>query len=94
MLLTPTVPVFPFPVECKYPEEIAGRKLTTYIDWVAPTFVVSLAALPAASVPCGKGAAGLPIGLQIVGPQFSEPAILACAKLVARRHPAGWPLRR
>jgi len=91
LLLTPTVPVPPFPVEGGPPAEIAGRRLASYIDWVAPTFVVSLATLPAASVPAGASARGLPIGLQIVGPQFAEPRILACARLVARAHPPGAP---
>ena len=90
LVLTPTCPVLPFPVEQNYPFEIAGRKLETYIDWVAQTFLVSLAALPAASVPAGLSASGLPVGLQIVGPRFSEPQLLACAKLVARDRPLGW----
>jgi amidase len=100
LLLTPTAPVLPFPVDQDYPTEIAGRKLENYIDWVAQTYLVSLAALPAASVPAGlaplsKGGAsaasgGIPVGLQIVGPRLSEPRILACAKLVERDHPIGW----
>jgi amidase len=32
----------------------------------------------------------LPVGLQIVGPRFSEPKILACAKFVERVSPLGW----
>ena len=56
----------------------------------AQTFLVSLAALPAASVPAGLSASGLPVGLQIVGPRFSEPRLLACAKLVERDRPIGW----
>jgi len=90
LVLTPTVPVLPFPVEQNYPTEIAGRKLDNYIDWLAQTFLVSLAALPAASVPAGLSAARLPVGLQIVGPRLSEPRILACAKFVERDHPIGW----
>jgi aspartyl-tRNA(Asn)/glutamyl-tRNA(Gln) amidotransferase subunit A len=35
--------------------------------------------LPAISVPCGFTAAGLPIGLQIAGPHWSEPVILSVA---------------
>jgi amidase len=90
LVLTPTAPVLPFPVEQGYPTEIAGRALESYIDWVAQTFLVSLAALPAASVPAGLSASGLPVGLQIVGPRLSEPRILACAKLVGRDCPLGW----
>jgi Asp-tRNA(Asn)/Glu-tRNA(Gln) amidotransferase A subunit family amidase len=37
LLLTPTTPVQPFPVEQIHPEEIASRKLATYIDWIAPS---------------------------------------------------------
>ena len=50
LLLTPTVPVPPFPVENNYPTEIGGRKLDNYTTWFAPAFIVSLVALPAASV--------------------------------------------
>ena len=31
---------------------------------------------PALSIPCGKSAAGMPIGLQLIGPLFSEPKLL------------------
>ncbi len=35
--------------------------------------------LPAISVPCGFTSAGLPIGLQIAGPHWGEPAVLSLA---------------
>jgi len=90
-VLTPTAPVPPFPVEKNYPDVVEGRKLQNYIDWIGPTFLVSLAALPAASVPAGLTSAKLPVGLQIVGPRFSEPAILTVAKFVEAEHPIGLP---
>jgi amidase len=90
LVLTPTSPVLPFPVDQNYPLEIAGRKLESYIDWVAQTFLVSLAALPAASVPAGLAASGVPVGLQIVGPRFSEPRLLSCARFVERERPFSW----
>jgi amidase len=90
LLLTPTTPVLPFPVEQNYPPEIAGTKPESYMDWLAQTYLVSLAGLPAASVPAGPSASQLPVGLQIVGPRLSEPRILACAKFVERDHPIGW----
>jgi amidase len=90
LLLTPTTPVLPFPVEQNYPSEIAGRKLESYMDWLAQTFLVSLAGLPAASVPAGLSTSRLPVGVQIVGPRLSEPRILACAKFVERDQPIGW----
>jgi amidase len=91
LLLTPTTPVLPFPVEQNYPKTIAGRKMSTYIDWIAPTFLVTMSSLPAASVPCGLAVTGLPVGLQIVGPRFAEPKILGVAKLIEEMNPIGWP---
>jgi amidase len=52
-LLTPCMAVPPFPVEQNYPDAIAGKPMQTYIDWIAPTFVLSMTGLPVASVPCG-----------------------------------------
>jgi len=36
------------------------------------TITVNIASLPGISVPCGNGADGMPIGLQLIGPRFSE----------------------
>ncbi len=91
VLLTPAAPVKPFPVEMNFPAEINGRKLESYIDWVAPTFLVTLVSLPAASVPAGLTRDRLPVGLQVVAPRFQEPRILGVAKLVQQANPIGWP---
>lgn len=48
--------------------------------------------LPAISIPCGFTRAGLPIGLEIAGPHFSESKILALAK--AYEHATDWHKRR
>jgi amidase len=91
LLLTPAAPVKPYPVEMNFPAEVAGRRLENYIDWIAPAFLVTLVGLPAGSVPAGKTADGLPVGLQIVAPRFEEPLILSVAKLVQQANPIGWP---
>ncbi len=90
-LLTPTMCVSPFPVEQNYPETVAGRAMATYVDWLAPTFLLSLAGLPVASVPCGLDAAHMPVGLQIVGRPLGEEAVLALADAVQRLQPIGLP---
>ena len=84
-LVTPTTAVPPFPVEQNYPTEVAGRPMRTYVDWFAPTFLLSLTGLPIASVPCGLDARGLPVGLQIVGRPQDEEAVLTLAAAVERR---------
>ena len=90
-LLTPCMAVSPFPVEQNYPDSIAGKPMATYIDWLAPTFVLSLTGLPVASVPCGLDAQGLPVGLQIVGAPRNEEGVLALASLIQDLHPIGAP---
>jgi len=75
-LLTPTMAVAPFPVEQNYPDSVAGKPMQTYIDWLAPTFVLSLAGLPVATVPCGL-AGGMPVGMQVVGRPEGEEAVLS-----------------
>jgi amidase len=81
----------PFPAEKNYPETIAGKPMATYIDWLAPTFVLSLAGLPVASVPCGLDPEGLPVGVQVVGPPQGEEAVLALAAAVQAARPIGLP---
>jgi amidase len=90
-VLTPTMAVAPFPVEQNYPDNIAGRPMRTYVDWIAPTFVLSLAGLPVGSVPCGLDDEGLPVGLQIVAPPQGEERVLALADLMQRLRPIGAP---
>ena len=83
-LLTPATAVPPFPVEQNYPAEVAGRAMRTYVDWFAPTFLLSLTGLPIASVPVGHDARGLPVGLQVVGRPLGEEAVLTCAAALER----------
>jgi amidase len=90
-LLTPAAPVPPYKLEENFPTEINGRKLDNYIDWIAPAFLITLVGFPAGSVPAGKTTGNLPVGLQIVGPRFSDPRILGLCKLVQQANPIGWP---
>jgi amidase len=81
-LLTPCMAVPPVPVEQNYPDSIAGKPMSTYVDWIAPTFVLSLTGLPVASVPCGLDPNGYPVGLQVVGRPRDEEGVLAVAALI------------
>lgn len=90
-LLTPTMAVPPFPVEQNYPETVAGKAMATYVDWLRPTFVLSLTGLPVCSVPCGRDAAGMPVGLQVVGPPAGEESVLALARTAQELNPIGLP---
>ena len=82
LLVCPTVAVVPFPVEQRFPTEIAGEKLTTYIDWMFLTFIITLVGCPAISVPCGLNEEGLPVGLQLVGRPHGDEELLGAALLL------------
>jgi amidase len=90
-LVTPCMAVAPFPVEQNYPDTVAGRPMQTYIDWIAPTFILSMTGLPVASVPCGLDPEGLPVGLQVVGGPAGEEGVLALAAAVQALRPIGLP---
>lgn len=54
------------------------------------TVMINLAGLPAVSVPCGFDAAGMPVGLQLIGKPFDETGILQAA----RRYEQATPFHR
>ena len=51
----------------------------------------SLCGVPAVTIPAGRGPAGLPLGLQIVGPRFSDGQVLSVALWCDER--VGWGQR-
>ena len=78
-LILPVSQVLPFDVDQPYPKEIAGEKLLTYIDWMKSCYFVSAAGSPAISVPGGFTAAGLPVGVQLVGRHHDDWGVLQLA---------------
>jgi aspartyl-tRNA(Asn)/glutamyl-tRNA(Gln) amidotransferase subunit A len=70
------------------PTEVAGREVHGGMS-VVLGFLASLVNLPALSVPAGLTQAGLPVGLQIVGPRHREDLVLAAAARYEQARP--WP---
>lgn len=66
VLLTPTTPTAAFALD-----ERPTDPVTMYLNDVF-TVTVNLAGLPGISVPAGLNHQGLPLGLQLIGPKFSE----------------------
>jgi amidase len=91
VLLTPSAPVQPYPVEMNFPDEINGKKFQNYIDWIAVAYLITLMSLPAATAPAGLSKAKLPVGMQIVAPRFEEPLILSVARVIHRASGVGRP---
>jgi amidase len=80
LILAPTTPLSPFPWTELYAKEIDGQAQRTYYQWLALTYVVTLATNPALSLPCGRDEAGMPFGLQVVGRLRGEAALLGAAR--------------
>jgi amidase len=77
--IAPTAQVFPFDVAQHRPQQIAGRKMETYHEWMKGVLLVTLCGSPALAVPAGFSDAGLPIGIQLVGPNRHEFQLLQLA---------------
>jgi Asp-tRNA(Asn)/Glu-tRNA(Gln) amidotransferase A subunit family amidase len=77
LLVTPTTPIpAPLIAELKQnPELLRPRELLLLRN----TRSINVWGLPAISVPCGFTPAGLPIGLQIIGPHWGEATVLQLA---------------
>jgi amidase len=91
-ILTPTAGVAPFRIDRPLPTQIGGRAVARFYDAFLFTYAFSLAGLPAISVPCGFTAAGLPVGLQIVGRRLREDLVLEAAAGFAEAHPSHFRL--
>ena len=91
-LAAPTAALFPFPAEWDWPHAIAGRPMATYHEWMKLAFLITLTGLPVLAAPAGFSRVGLPIGLQIVGPNRSERGLLGFGQ--AYDEATGWVRRR
>jgi amidase len=80
VLALPVSQVPPFPADQEFPTSINGRVQHTYLDWMRSAYVITATGCPAISVPAGFTRAGLPIGLQLVGPAGSERRLLEIAR--------------
>jgi amidase len=78
-LALPSAQLFAFPVEWRWPQEIAGRKMDSYHRWMENNIVITMSGCPALNVPVGFDARGLSMGMQIVAPIGAELRLLQLA---------------
>ena len=87
LLASPTLAAPPLPVD-QDPHgsvSIRGRDAGRIRGaWYPYTFPLNLTGHPALSIPCGWTKAGLPLGLQLVGPWHSDDRLLQIGELLQR----------
>jgi aspartyl-tRNA(Asn)/glutamyl-tRNA(Gln) amidotransferase subunit A len=87
-LVLPTVHIVPFAAELPAPDP-----QSPFEPW-ANTFLFNLTEQPASSVPCGVTAAGLPVGIQIVGRRFDDAGVLRISHVLEQLlGPLDYPAR-
>jgi Asp-tRNA(Asn)/Glu-tRNA(Gln) amidotransferase A subunit family amidase len=92
LLLAPVTPVSPFSWTELYASEVDGQKMRNYYQWLALTYVVTLATNPALSLPCGRDGQGMPFGLQVIGRLHQDVALLGAARALEQAF-QGWRVR-
>jgi len=92
LLLTPTVPYDPPPAKGPFPSETGGRPQPV-ASVASFTIPFNLSWHPAATVRAGLSQAGLPVGLQIVGPRHRDDLVLQAAYAFEQARPFShsWP---
>jgi amidase len=87
VLLAPAAALLPWPNDVPDVTAIDDTPMPTLVDYLAVTFVVSMAGCPVVTLPAAVQR-GLPVGVQLVGAPGSDLALLAIARRFERD--AGW----
>jgi aspartyl-tRNA(Asn)/glutamyl-tRNA(Gln) amidotransferase subunit A len=87
LLLTPTMPLAAFEADHLMPP--SGGWGEAWTDWAPFSYPFNLTQQPAASIPCGRTRAGLPIGLQIVGAIGADALVLRASRAFETARPFG-----
>ena len=77
LLLTPTLPITAFDAGEEVP---VGSNMNRWTEWTPFSYPFNLGRHPAASIPCGLCANGLPAGLQLVGPMNRDDKVLTASR--------------
>jgi aspartyl-tRNA(Asn)/glutamyl-tRNA(Gln) amidotransferase subunit A len=91
LLLTPAVSVAAFPADQLQPDHWPAHAWD-WLRWAEFSYPFNMSGSPAASVPCGMTAGGLPVGLQIVGKRFDDLGVLQASAAFEAMRP--WAFAR
>jgi len=82
LLLAPATIVPPFPIGQRYVENCSGTNFSNYVEWLGISFPATLGSCPAISLPAGTTNLGLPVGIQLIGPNQGEANLLSAAQIL------------
>jgi aspartyl-tRNA(Asn)/glutamyl-tRNA(Gln) amidotransferase subunit A len=88
LLVTPAVAVPAFDAR---PAGHSPLDPVSMLGWTPFSYPFNLTQQPACTIPCGLTGAGLPIGLQIVGPMFGDALVLRAARAYESVRPLARP---
>lgn len=90
LLITPTLASLPVDNaddgDTIGPTEINGEEVDPLIGWCM-TYFINFTGHPAASIPAGMSAEGLPVGMQIIGRRYADADVLAASAAFERIRP-------
>jgi len=97
LLIMPTLPVTAFAADAEVPPGGELEAPLPWITWTPYTYPFNISGQPALTIPCGNDAAGMPVGLQVVGPWAHDERVLEfgarCEPVLRDRVTRSWATR-
>jgi len=87
LLICPAAIITPFPADERYPGFNDGVPYNEYYRWLSIVYSITATTLPVITIPCGKTAQGMPIGIQLIGAPHSEKKMFALASYLEQLLP-------
>jgi len=88
LLITPQLATAAFAANHEVPPQSGMKR---WWEWSPYTYPFNLTQQPAAAMPCGFTADGLPVAIQLVGARFHDAAVLRAARAYEQTHPIVLP---
>ncbi len=82
VIACPVVGLVAGPVDEEFPTTVNGQPLGDYLDWLRFSNLATVTGLPAISLPVGFTPDGMPMAIQLIGPNRGEGKLLAVARVM------------